>query len=366
MADGTRPYVDGQVWDEDDANQSAGPNFNKLTAPVGASTLAVLGFSSTAICSVGQTATRTSADAGVTWSDAAGDSSLMDGLSGKLAGSATTALVCDELGQEVSFTTDAGANWTQQSGAGTVPPNCTAIFGLSFPTSAVAVIGGTASAGAGLWYIDETVAVAAGVWHQATATGFDNSCVAVHMFSATTGFAVELTTDSIWKTTDGGINWTDTTAVVATTTSTADATLISTSATTGVLLCKQGGDTTVVSHWTGTTVTSTLNWDGNSATGHTQVTNLVQTTDGNIYFILYFIFDDGASIDGSPGATLFKSVDDGVTWQQAPLGVPLWSLIDYNIHFTKSSLVEMGSNVLLWQSNLNQHAIIDVSGGLTS
>ncbi len=361
MANGTRPYVNGQVWDAIDANEVAGPSFHTLSGLLVADVLGIMAFSATDFVGYNGTNTGLSADAGVTWANVTTDLASMTGPSDVLEGSATTGLISEAAGNEVSFTTDNGDNWVEISAAGTAPSALTACYGISYPAAAVAVLGGAVSSGNSI-YVSTDPATAAGSWAVAT-TGPTVSTVAIDMFDSTTGFAVD-SSNNLWKTTNSGVDWTDTTANVAAT-SIFDASIISTSATTGVYLTVAAGNSTIVSHWSGTTRTDKIRFTGNAGTKDMEATNLAQTTNGNIYFVTVAGSRDQNTVDFTVSATLWRSIDDGVTWGMTSLPIGFWDFVNYETNATRSSLVEFGTDRLLWINNGGQLLKIDLNGGVS-
>lgn len=104
--------------------------------------------------------------------------------------------------QECAFTDDSGATWTTKTSLAFA----TDIFDVSFSTAGLIVVGGN-DGGGGKHIVFSTDD--GGTWTDAT-TPPSAAVVAVDMFSATVGYAVD-TSGNIWKTTDGADTWIDTT-----------------------------------------------------------------------------------------------------------------------------------------------------------
>jgi photosystem II stability/assembly factor-like uncharacterized protein len=116
--------------------------------------------------------------------------------------SSTHAIVCQTgTGGSVGYTTNGGVSWT----AGTAIPTATTTHSISYPSTSLAVVGIVRSGGSRNIYYSTNQGSS---WTQCT-SGPTVTVVMVSMFNNSTGFAVT-STGSIWKTTDGAVNWTDT------------------------------------------------------------------------------------------------------------------------------------------------------------
>jgi hypothetical protein len=100
---------------------------------------------------------------------------------------------------ETAFTDDSGSTWTSKTATG-----LSSTYDVSFPTTGLIVISGTDGSNKPIQYSTDDGAT----WNDCT-TNITASIVAVEMFDGSTGYGVD-TSGNIWKTTDGGDNWTDT------------------------------------------------------------------------------------------------------------------------------------------------------------
>lgn len=115
----------------------------------------------------------------------------------------TDAFFCENSAtSETAITTDSGATWTSKTSA----TFGTAVYDMSFPTSSLIVIAGDDGGGGNhIVYSNDSGAT----WNDPT-TPPGAAIYAVDFFDASTGYAVD-SSGNIYKTTDGGDNWTDTT-----------------------------------------------------------------------------------------------------------------------------------------------------------
>lgn len=103
---------------------------------------------------------------------------------------------------EVTVTTDSGATWTSKTSI--VFPN--GVYDVSMPTTSLIVVGG--NDGAGIDFVQRSVDNGTN-WVDAT-TSPATVVYALDMYDGTTGYCLDASSN-IWKTTDGGDTWTDTT-----------------------------------------------------------------------------------------------------------------------------------------------------------
>lgn len=351
-AENVFPKSGGDISFASDANYFYQPYKWTVYSHPGVTATAVLGHSATAWTAVSAAATVITADTGASWAAATADNANMTGASAVCVADRTRAIVFDHNANNVSFTTDSGDNWS----AGTAPTNATLIFDVSYPTAAVAVAAldlGTATRG--IWIS----ANGGNTWTECT-SGPAQDVEAVAMFDASFGLAIS-TDNKIWRTSDGGDNWTDTGETVAAITSN-DGSLVITDKTgddatwclrntatvsTGVIdMVDGGGDTAQVTRLT-------IPTDGTT----NFITNSVLTTNGNLYFV---VTKDGAV----PCSQLWRSADNGITWGSGPIAVIGDTPVTTN--FSHSLLSEYASNKLLCLSSTGTEiATLDLSGDFT-
>ena len=150
-----------------------------------------------------QTAAKTSADGGATWS--AGGF----GDDGYVSSSGVYGITNDKTGTKMRFTVDSGVTWTNASSGATLP-GCNDAWQLHLFNSTIGVVGGYSAGGnkVAAWYTSD----GGDNWTQ-SATGPDGAAggraYSIQMASATVGYLLENDGD-IWKTTDAGVNWADT------------------------------------------------------------------------------------------------------------------------------------------------------------
>ena len=151
------------------------------------------------------TNTVVTSDAGVTWT--ACSTGLTNTNVGVVCDADKTKAIAFYRAEttNITFTTDSGDNWTDASSEPADKVWC-----LSFPTTSVAVVGTRKSAGArGIYYSTD-----GGENWTICEAGPGIEVAAISMYSATNGFAIA-DGGNIWKTTDGGVNWADTTHTMA-------------------------------------------------------------------------------------------------------------------------------------------------------
>ena len=247
-------------------------------------------------------------DAGLTW---AAETMCTD-LSAKNIAKACDAnrayaMAWDGTTNKIRITSDSGATWADAS---TNPPNCSYITSMDFPTTTRAVIWGDASSGAGVWYSTD----GGDNWTQATGTT-NGSVVIGSMYDATNGFAVDDNDTTLYVSSDGGQTWSDSTKEAGTAGS-ASGIIIAISAT--AYIQHLGGYI-----WTGTTSASASQVCYFIAPDKTS--NFLEITNGNIYFTANYTF-------GGKGIVfLYKSKDNGATWERCNLGHMYYYAVDVPI-----------------------------------
>ena len=198
---------------------------------------------------------------------------------------------------DVIFTDDSGATWTAKTqhtwGIGGNPHD------VSFATTGLIVMAGDDAANAKHIHYSTNDG---GTWlHPTTSPGL---CYAVSMFSATTGFALD-SSSNIWKTVDGCDNWTNTGHNVLTT-PVAKSTMLALSATT--FMCSSSG----VIEYYDASGDSTIILKGQASTTSG---GIIKNSSGHIYVLL-------GGIDATPAMLeLYKTTDTGTTWTFIPTGL---------------------------------------------
>lgn len=298
---------------------------------------------------VNATSTRYTSNSGVTWADSTGDAATFRGVAIASKGLKTTAIVIDNQTNAAFYSTNSGASWTAAS---SVPLNWTGAWCASFPTATVAVAGldrGTATRG--IMYSTN-----AGVDWTIAASGPVVDVVAIDMFSSTVGYAVDVSAN-IWKTTDGGVNWTDTTHnVTAAGTNAMTDTLFAVSAT----KCLYALHTTRIELYDNTAGSVTVKYPLSAlptTNGH-MCSNFVRTTNGNIYLAQHLFLAPLGII------RLYRSVDDGVTWDLTKLPSIMSSAVVVGNSGCNTLLSENINNQLLFYTGAGKILLIDVSGGV--
>jgi len=155
--------------------------------------------------------------------------------------------------------------------------------------------------------------------------------VAVGMFDTSTGYLVD-TSGNIWKTTNGAVDWTDTTDNV-TTTSPNDQTKVYAISATLVIIANGG----LIDIYNNSTNTVTVRAH---AVGADSCQGIIETANGNIY----------VAMDSSGNAnetTLLRTTDNGTSWSQTSVAGLEGSS---GTIFYKNSFSEKDNNNLIFQS----------------
>ncbi len=308
---------------------------------------AVLAHTTTAWSILLGTASKLTGDSGVTWADASVDNVAMSGVS-KAQGA--KGISADHNSNAVWITGDSGDNWAVASTP--IDANATRVLDLAFPTSIIAVAGldvGTAASGI-VFSTD-----AGDVWQDSDFPVGD--CPCIDMIDGSDGIAIHVN-QSIYTTDDGGATWVDSGQNVNAIPG-SQSTIVALTATTGVLLNNDNIET-IETFTTGAGGTVRLAIQkADSITNY--FSNLVKTTDGNLYFVQYKFTDQG---DEPTILSLFRSTDSGVTWSQRALGGNLNtnSTAGFSNFDTKSQLLEHDTNKLLFQAGDRVLMIINESG----
>jgi len=202
---------------------------------------------------------------------------------------------------ETSYGTGDGTSWAVTANVG----HSITVNDMSFPTANLIVIGGDDGGGD---FIQTSVDQGAN-WVDAT-TSPAAAVEILDMFDGTTGYCIDAS-DNIWKTTDSGDTWVDTTDNISN--SHASGTMFCLTADI-VLICSEG----YVHHYTNSTNTLTTKFYD---PGQPYPSNFVNT-NGYIYLLIR------TSSGGDPQKLLISS-DSGVTWTEQPASRSAGGTSDY-------------------------------------
>lgn len=238
------------------------------------------------------------------------------------------------------YTSNSGAAWSDTS---TDPPNVTAIYDMSFPTTTLAVaFGNNSGAGASIWLSTD----GGDNWAEASAAAGDYSCG--DMYDGTVGFAVVQGSKNVFITSDSADNWADTTRDTGSG-SNADAgrdSIFALSATEWIYV-DAGGDIYKGSTSANGTLKAAYGGDGG------QPSRIIKTANGNLYVALYTA--KGTTQFGQ--VILLESIDNGDTWKSVEISM---GSVDKDVGNTHSSAIsEVADNVL---AILNVHGSDAVRG----
>ncbi len=263
-------------------------------------------------------------------------------------GGATWAIITHELGEaslgiiacatdptkmlvwgdtQISFSNDSGASFAVST---TDPPNCTALFDMTYPTTTLAIASGNSSSDNSAWICTDPIT--ASTWAHVNSSSTTNA-IAVHMPDATHGLMIIADTKCL-RTVDGD-DWTDTTKVSK------DVTVG------GKIFCKT--NTTgiqVANHATelNMEIYANANFE---YTLYLQMagyigSNIIKTTNGNYYCVIF----PNATITDTGIVILLKSLDAGLTWSNKVIGA-----VDNNLGASDNygqQLTEYDTNKLLF------------------
>jgi len=295
---------------------------------------------------VNNASSRRTTDGGMTWANCAVDIALvMANATVCRANKAKAFAWRGDTANTGAYTTDSGNNWTAFAVA---PAILTYIMDGDFPTEGIAVCCGIDASGPGICRSTNGGAN----WGSA-ATGPATHCNLISMWDASTGYAID-DSANIWKTTDGGLNWTDTThnVGIAPGVDPGRQTMITTSATTMVYV--QTVTTYICQYYDNTagTVTSKCATYPVQNDQYTILSNLTRTTNGNTYFAMYSSYVTGTGTWFSAVCILWKSLDNGYTWVAQPLPMVRGNNTSGVNSCTKTLLSEYDTNKLaLWLMN---------------
>lgn len=247
--------------------------------------------------------TQITSDSGATWTAASVDNAAMTGAMARCEGTRTSAICFDHDANDGYITSDSGDNWAQMT---TAPGAGTIMYDVSFPTTAVAVCGGSVSSGRSIYRSTD----AGDTWTVCT-TGPTTTTLQVSMYNATHGFAVDVP-KNVWYTTDGGDNWTDTTFNVSA--AYEEGTLKAISTTEYLYSARNGGtytDSLTIKYGTNLVAPVIKLYLGK---GTRITTNFVISDNGYIYIASARLNADSGTIYSNMGVTLMRSTDSGQTW----------------------------------------------------
>lgn len=225
--------------------------------------------------------------------------------------------------EDGAYTTNSGVTWGDSS---TNPPNQDTIVDISYPTSSLALAGGTAASGVHMWRTTD----GGDNWAQVAAVaGGGGGIQCVDMLDGTSGFALDDSTN-ILITGDGGDNWTDTgqTAVSSSVIYAINATTYLLAA--GNVIYKGTSSSAPVR-------VLTLH------SSYTTPTHFIKTNSGNIYIAFITTTAVTRSI------ILAKSTDSGVTWTSEIIGTGFLDTTTHTVNgaVSKGSLAEAANDILL-------------------
>lgn len=336
------PKVDGDIFYSSEANYFNKKIWNTLNYTGGGNTI-LIAHSATTWTNIDGASTIRTTDTGSTWSAATTDNANMTGVSRVCAADKTKAICCDHNSGSVYYSTDSGDNWTL---ATTTLPS-THVADLSFPTTGVAIAVIDISATATSTYRSTD---GGDNWTVAT-TGSDQPMATVSMLDGTTGFSVESGGGEIWKTTDGGVNWTDTTHTVAGSNDNGSS-MVTLSSTSCIILRDSG----VYKYEGSANATKKLDLKTDDAWR----SNIIESTNGYQYFIEYHI--DAANYGVT--TTLYRSKDDGDTWQLRIIGNNSYTaLTELSDEDTKSQLTEYDTDKMIAVIGGTNIILIDEADG---
>lgn len=239
-------------------------------------------------------------DSGASWADTpfSGNIAATDGSTNGCSVTAGTAATF--------ISSDSGANWaassTAPSAGNMTQAECISMFGTTV------VVGGNASPDESISYSSDS----GDTFTEAT-TGPTVTTNAISMASSSVGYAVD-TSGNIWKTTNSGVDWSDTTD----NTGVGNPLVIKAVDTDTVLLVSQNGMD--VEEYTNSTNTVKILYSPTfTITATTNAcSNIVEATNGNFYWV-YNSYAINSTTGYSGALTLFKY--DGTNIYQKPLGM---------------------------------------------
>jgi photosystem II stability/assembly factor-like uncharacterized protein len=350
-AEGEFPKTDGDILYASEINAIEGNKYYPLSSPVPSGGNSFIVHSSTVWGLFVGTASVRTTDAGVTWVALSTDDTDMRQNAHLCDADSTKAFVCDLDSNEINYTTDSGDNYTN---ATTSPALVTNVLTGSFPTATVAVVGCIIGSAARSIFRSTD---GGDTWTICT-TGPAVNTVAMDMVDGSDGIAID-TNGNIWTTADGGDNWTDSGQNVNSTSNTSN--LLALTSSTGIYVSRNP-DNTLETFTTGAGGTARLHLVSLNTNGNWP-SNLVKATNGNIYFVTYIGSGDARN---AFSLFLYKSVDNGVTWEVATIGDAGMGNYMGDNNYGESMLWEYDTNQLALLASQNHVMTIDCRGDLTT
>jgi len=344
--EGEFPKIDGDILYGSEVNGFNAIGYKTINY-IGGDCLGLLAHSATTWTAYNGTSTLRTTDAGATWGATSADIADMTGPGTVCDADNTKAIICAHDSADISISSDSGDNWASAS---VDPANITKVWDISFPTAAVAVVACDIGASArSIFYSTD----AGDNWTICT-SGPAVDCMVIDMVDANDGIAIDVN-DNIWTTNDGGNNWSDSGQNSVGVTATGMSSMIALTSTTYAMV---NHDAKFIE-------------TGNTTSGGTQrlnitdagpaivPSNLIKANNGFLYFAIYYY--EGATAVAS-NVLLYKSKDNGVTWQVIPL--PLLGHSDDTFitnNFTKALLQEYTTNKIILSIENQVLMLIDES-----
>ena len=268
-------------------------------------------------------------NANITWTTKNSNVTAVAGVLGvNCKADRTAAVALESVTADGAFTSNSGATWSDTT---TNPPNVTAIYDLSCPTTTLAVaFGDNSGAGENIWRSTN----GGDDWAEVTDDGAGAAFGCGDMFDGTTGFAIPSAGTDIFITSDSAVNWADSNRDMPVAVDTRGV-LFALSATVYIVGVLSDGL-----------------YKGTTSANPTRVafvplgyrpSKIVKTTNGNLYCLWAY-----AEIDPTSTAPLIlmKSIDSGDTWTQSTIYAGYHDTTDTTM--AKFRLSESADNKLIF------------------